>query len=123
MLGLVLALKFNHDQISLWHRNAQDPETISKVKSCIERILGSSAFNKQGAKGCDLASCIESGVIKLDHENFKQILEGAQMNTPREKFQVDKTSYNYGFEKRGRGSFRGRGAYMGRGGQKHFGGP
>jgi hypothetical protein len=99
---------------------------VAKVKSCIERTLGSSAFNKQGAKGCDLSSCIENGIIKLDHENFKEILSQSSQYTPREKkpgFQIEK-SYNFGFEKRGRGSFRGaRGGFSSRGGLRHFGGP
>jgi hypothetical protein len=79
VLGLVLSLKFNHDQISVWHRTASDPEIVANIRLCIDKILGNNAFkggafNKQGAKGADLPSCVESGMIKVDHENFKEIL-------------------------------------------------
>jgi hypothetical protein len=31
VLGLVLSLKFNNDQISIWHRKC-DPNTVNKIK-------------------------------------------------------------------------------------------
>lgn len=81
ILGLVLSLKYNHDQISIWHRTASDATIVSNIRICIEKILGnsafkgSSAFNKKSAKGADLGSCVEGGLVKLEHENFKEILE------------------------------------------------
>ena len=81
VLGLVLSLKFNNDMISVWHRTASNPEIVENIRVCIEKILGnnafkgSHAFNKPGAKGADLSSCVESGVIKIEHENFREILE------------------------------------------------
>jgi hypothetical protein len=107
VLGLVLSLKFNNDQISIWHRKC-DPDTVNKIKICIEKILGnnafkgSSAFNKKSAKGADLISCIESGTVQLTHEIFSALMQ--QSKEPHEVRQFDRAAF------RGRGS---RGGYRG----------
>lgn len=101
ILGLVLSLKFNNDAISIWHRKS-DPDTVNKIKVCVEKILGnnafkgSSAFNKKSAKGADLISCVEGGTIQLTHEVFATLMQ--QDKQPHEVRQFD------------RGNFRGRGS-------------
>lgn len=101
ILGLVLSLKFNNDVISIWHRKS-DPDTVNKIKVCVEKILGknafkgSSAFNKKSAKGSDLTSCIEAGSIQLTHEVFATLMQ--QDKQPQEVRNFDRVNF------RGRGS-------------------
>ena len=107
VLGLVLSLKFNNDQISIWHRKC-DPDTVNKIKICIEKILGnnafkgSSAFNKKSAKGADLISCIESGTVQLTHEILSALMQ--QSKELYEVRQFDRAAFR---GRRSRGGYRG----------------
>lgn len=110
VLGLVLSLKFNNDQISIWHRTASNPEIVKNIRLCIEKILGnsafkgSSAFNKKSAKGADLASCVQEGIISMDHEIFSVLIaqDKNEAKKPKEaKPQFERATY------RGRGGYRG----------------
>lgn len=70
VLGLVLSLKYRDDQISIWHRTSSE-EVIKKINECMYKILGnnafkgSCAFNKKSAKGADLASSVQDGLITI----------------------------------------------------------
>ena len=110
VLGLVLSLKYNNDQISVWHRTGSDPVIVQNIRICIEKILGnsafkgSSAFNKKSAKGADLNSCVQEGIISIDHEIFSALIEHDKTDAKKPKETKPQ------FE---RGTYRGRGGYRG----------
>lgn len=81
---------------------------MKNIRIGIEKVLGntafkgSSAFNKKSAKGADLASCVEAGIIQVHHEVFADVL-----NEPKPEF-TRGGFHRGGFRGRGnRGGFRG----------------